>query len=67
MKNYIVNKHTQIKTGYNIIHTSECKRGPKPENRVDLHDCICPVAALNKAQKYFKNVSGCKFCCKEIS
>lgn len=67
MTNYIVNKHTQIGTGYNKIHKIDCKRVPKPENRVVLHNCICPIAALNKAQKYFKNVSGCKYCCKEIS
>ncbi len=63
---YIVNKNTQLSTGYHKIHTKDCKKRPKDENIIDLKECICPIEAKNRAKEYYLNVSGCKYCCKEI-
>lgn len=66
MERFVLNKNAQIKTGARKIHKISCNRAPKKENAIELGECICPVAAQNKAKKYFENVSGCKYCCKEI-
>lgn len=63
---YIVNKNAQIENGYHKIHTLECRKKPKKGNTIYLDECICPVIAKDKARKYYSNVVGCKYCCKEI-
>ena len=63
---YIVNKNAQIGTGYHKIHTKYCSKMPKMENIIDLKECMCPTEARVRAQEYFKEVNGCKYCCKEI-
>ena len=63
---YIVNKNAQMGTEFHTIHTKECNRKPKEKNCIDLQNCMCPIEAKNRAKQYFNNVSGCKYCCKEI-
>lgn len=63
---YIVSKKAQNGTGCHKMHTDNCKRRPKDDNIIDLGECMCPIEARNKAKKYYSNVNGCKYCCKEI-
>ena len=55
-----------MSTGYHKIHKENCGKRPKEDNIIYLDDCICPIEAKNRAKEYFSNVSGCKYCCKEI-
>lgn len=63
---YIVNKNTQIVTGYHKIHTINCPKRPKQENIIDLGECMCLIDAKSRARDFFEHVNGCKCCCKEI-
>lgn len=66
MKNYIVNKNAQMKTGEHKIHTADCKRKPKRENTKELGEFEDVVRAKYEATKYYPTVNGCKYCCVEI-
>lgn len=66
MNLYILSKNTQITTGYHKIHKEECTRRPKEENTIKLGKFPCSVAAQSEARKYYNNVDGCSYCCKEI-
>lgn len=63
---YTLSKKGQIGTGCHKIHTVECKWRPSDRNAIDLKECMCPIEAMNKAKKYYSNINGCKYCCKEI-
>ena len=66
MEEYVVNKHTQLSTGFNKIHKIDCVKKPNEENTINLGKCICIIDAENRAKNYFQKVNGCKYCCKEI-
>ena len=63
---YILNKNVQMDTNYHKIHTKNCKKRPSDKNTIDLKECMCPIEAKSRAKEYYSNVSGCKYCCKEI-
>lgn len=63
---YILNKNGQVKDETRKMHTLECGKLPKEENRIYLKDCICPVDAMLKAKTYYSKVSHCKLCNKKI-
>ena len=63
---YILNKKARTSTKIHKIHRQNCKRRPKGKNIIYLEEKICPLAAQIEAKKYFENVDGCCYCCKEI-
>lgn len=63
----ILNKNGQVNDETRKIHTLECSKIPKEENRIYLKDCICPVDAVVKAKMYYSKVSWCKLCHKKLS
>lgn len=63
---YLLNKNSQIATGDHKIHTSDCPMKPNKNNTIELGEFYNVKVAQCEAKKYFFNVDGCKFCCKEI-
>ena len=64
MKHYYVNKQAQT-TGEHEVHSETCSYLPSLTNRQYLgyfSDCY---AALKEAKKYYSNVDGCYYCCRE--
>ena len=60
-----LNKQEQS-TGEHEVHSSECKFLPSAENRQYLGYFSSSKEAIIEAKKYYANVDGCWYCCREI-
>lgn len=60
---YVLNKNG--KSSNHKIHTCYCTIGPHYKNTIVLGNLENFSIAKYKAQKYYPNVNGCKYCCKE--
>lgn len=62
-KYYYVNTNAQS-TGEHEVHTEDCVFLPDANNRIYLGFFDNCHDAIKKAEEYYINVDGCKYCCK---
>ena len=63
---FLLNKNSQISTGEHKIHKKTCSKKPKYANTIELGEFYNAKVAQCEARKYYANINGCKYCCKEI-
>jgi len=62
MARYYVNKNAQA-NGDHEVHTTGCSFMPAQENRIYLGDFTSCAPAVVEAQRYYRQVNGCYYCC----
>ena len=67
MARYYVSKNAQASGGYEVhyIHTIECSRLPRRENRIYLGNFDNCHDAVRKAREFCSYVDGCYYCSRE--
>lgn len=61
---YYVNKNAQA-NGTHEVHRQDCTWLPDAENRICLGSFYNGKDAVKTAQKYYDDVDGCYYCCRE--
>lgn len=64
MEKYYVNKIAQP-TGEHEVHVSSCSHLPSEENKKYLGYFNNYAEAVREAKKYYPNVDGCYYCCRQ--
>ena len=64
IEKYIVNMKAQS-TGEHEVHCESCSHLPDVKNRLELGLFSNCQKAIEKAETYYNNVDGCRWCCSK--